>query len=92
MACLREEFLHGAPPCECCQGHDRDWAAYCTLVEPLEDREDAVTVRERTVARREQRAWTLYVIGWLCLTSAAGFLVITGLLWVSIWGMLKVLF
>ena len=47
MACLKEAFLHGAPPCECCQGHDRDWAAYVEIQGPLEAREEAVAARER---------------------------------------------
>lgn len=72
MACLRKEFLDGAPPCECCQGHDRDWEAYLAIVQPLEEREDAVALREEAVAARENRNWNLTIYGWMIAFGGAG--------------------
>ena len=35
------------------------------------------------VERRANRAWALYVTGWLCLAGAAAFLVVAVLVWLS---------
>lgn len=36
------------------------------------------------VERRANRAWSLYVTSWLCLTGAAAFLVLSALCWASV--------
>ena len=41
------------------------------------------------VERRANRAWSLYVTGWMCLTGAAAFLVVAVLVWGATWAMIK---
>lgn len=40
--------------------------------------------RNRALERRASRAWSLYVAGWLCLTGAAAFLVLSALCWAGV--------
>lgn len=42
--------------------------------------------RNRALERRASRAWALYVTGWLCMTGAAAFLVLSVFVAALGWG------
>lgn len=50
---------------------------------------DAPNLRRRIVGLERQlsASWRLYVVGWLCLTGAAAFLVLSFMCWAGVMAM-----